>query len=445
MCKLKFFCLSSRKNDPAEGKVFMDQNDQNFVTPIRTVPKKKREPLCVSLPVCVLCVLLACLFVFMGTYVSLTLTMKRKVNEAYADAARYDKLLEIAELYREDYYYAFDSDEAADTLASMYGSAVGDRYYSYYTKEEWLLEYNASMGNAIGIGVYVVMTEDGLIQVARVMANTPASSAGLQDGDIITAVDGQKVAEIGYATAVDLVLGEVGTTVSFDVLRGEEMWEIDVTRGNYEPQTVFANVVTMSDGTEVGYIHIVQFEGTTPKQLIAAVEGLMAAGVKGLAFDVRDNPGGDLSAILQILDYLLPEGPLVHIVSKDESENETYYSDASEIDLPMVVLTNGHTASAAELFTSALKDYEKAETVGQQTYGKGCGQEGKVLSDGSVLFLTTFLYNPPFSENYDGIGIPADYVVSMNEKYENVNLFLIPPTEDTQLQAALNVLCDSID
>ena len=155
---------------------------------------------------------------------------------------------------------------------------------------------------------------------------------------------------------------------------------------------------------------------------------------------MRDNPGGELAAICEILDFLLPEGPIAHIIGADGEERQVYTSNASEIDLPMTVLVNGNTASAAELFTSALRDYDKAEIVGTLTYGKGCGQEGFYLTDGSVVFITSFFYNPPFSDNYDGIGITPDIEVELPEELQNQNLFLIDHEEDTQLAAALGAL-----
>ncbi len=419
----------------------MDNIDQNFEygVPASEKKKKKREPFRVSLSVCILCILLACLIVFMSTYVTLSLNAKRAINEAYTRVSHFEKLIEIAEVYEKNYLYGVDAEQAADAVAGMYGYAVGDQYSSYYTAEEWKISQSASSGNATGIGVYVVMNEDGNILVARVMEDTPAEQAGLKDGDIITAVDGKSVVEVGYEAAVDMVLGEIGKSVSFDVLRDGEAWEIDVVRGSYDPQTIFTETVTV-EGELYGYIHIVQFEGTTLMQFTAAMEALIEAGVKGFVFDVRNNPGGDLWAIIRILDYLLPEGPIVHIVSSDEGEAETYSSDASEIDMPMVVLANENTASAAELFTSALKDYDKAEIVGKKTYGKGCGQTGKMLSDTSMIFVTAFLYSPPFSENYDGIGIYPDHEIDIGKEWVNTNLFLVPHEQDAQLSRAIDVL-----
>lgn len=412
--------------------------DQNFELGMPTAPKmKKTRDFRVSLSVCILCVLLACLFVFMATYVTVSLQAERKINEAYARAGEYEKLLEVAEKYDEYYLYGVDFSKTADNLAAIYGLAVGDKFTSYYTAEEWATSLDTSMGNATGIGVYVVMNDDGNILVTRVMQNSPAKRDGLMEGDIITSVDGKVVLDIGYENAVDLVMGEIGTKVSFDVLRGTENWEITVTRGKYEPQTVFAETVTVED-TLYGYIQIMQFELSTSTQFISAVDNLMEAGVQGFVFDVRDNPGGYIDAVITMLDYLLPAGPIVHIEGLDESETIT--SDAHSVDLPMVVLVNGNTASAAELFTSALKDYEKAEIVGEKTYGKGCGQEGIFLSDGSVVFITTFLYSPPFSENYDGVGIQPDHQIYLEREWRSTNILLIPHEEDNQLGRALDVL-----
>jgi carboxyl-terminal processing protease len=164
----------------------------------------------------------------------------------------------------------------------------------------------------------------------------------------------------------------------------------------------------------------------------------MEMGAKGFVFDVRDNPGGYIDAAIAMLDYLLPEGPIVHFEARGEIE--TVSSDAHSVDLPMVVLVNGGTASSSELFASALKDYGKAEIVGEQTYGKGCVQEGIVLSDGSIIYITMYLYNPPFSENYDGVGIMPDHPIYLVKEWRSTDVLLIPHEEDNQLGKALDVL-----
>ena len=278
------------------------------------------------------------------------------------------------------------------------------------------------------------------------MKDGPASKADLKAGDIIVAIDGQDVLTLGYEVAVDMVKGEIGSSADFTVLRGEETLNVTVIRGNYTAETVYSELIE-ADGHKLAYINITEFLSTevTTAQFKAAVETMRANGAEGLIFDVRDNPGGDLNAICAILDYLVPQGPIVRMSYAGSDEEKTIYSYDSEVDMPMVVLTNGNTASAAELFTSALRDYEKAKIVGQTTYGKGCGQTGQMTKDGSVVFITNFLYSPPYSDNYDGIGIVPDYEVALSEEWQNTNLFLVPHDGDAQLIKAVEVLLNDIN
>ena len=401
--------------------------------------KKPRKPIRVSLGVLVVCILLTGLLVFQATFVSLSLENERKINEAFGLFSGLDKLTSVAELYEQFYLYDVDADLLDEALARMYILSSGDRYASYYTAEEWAASVSSSAGNSVGIGVYVVLSEFGDIEIAHVMSGSPAETAGIRKGDRIVAIDGRRVSEIGYEAAVNSVIGEIGSTVDIEAVRSGETLHFNVTRGTYTIETVISDIVEQ-DGEKYGYIRIIEFMQITVSQFENAVNSMMNSGVKGFIFDVRDNPGGDLDVICDILDFLLPEGPIVHILNADGEEEDVYQSDAKEIDLPMTVLVNGNTASAAELFTSALRDYEKAEIVGTLTFGKGCGQQGFALSDGSVVFITSFFYNPPFSENYDGVGITPDVTVELPETLQNVSLFLVESEEDTQLMAALDVL-----
>ena len=394
---------------------------------------KKRGPIRVSLGVLVICILLTGLIIFTATCVGLT--------SYFGRFSELKKLQEIAALYEKNYLYDVDRDQLSEELAKAYIYGCGDRFSSYYSAEEWAERQASASGNSVGIGVYATVSEDGAIHIVKVMDASPAGTAGLLDGDIVTAIDGVSVKDIGYENAVDLIRGETGSQVTLEVLRGAEALTFTVTRSQYSPQSVYAETVHR-DGKLYGYVRIVEFMSvqTTYNQFKTAVDALIGQNVEGLIFDVRDNSGGDLNAILRILDYLLPKGPLVHMFYTGEEKPVTYSSDANEIDLPMVVLANDYTASAAELFTSALRDYEKAEIIGTKTFGKGCGQTGTVLSDGSVAFITTFLYNPPYSGSYDGIGISPDHEVVLTEKWQNKNLFLVPHEEDNQLMKAIEVI-----
>lgn len=406
---------------------------------------KTRGPVRISLGVLIICILLTGVLVFAATFICYSMYCEREIEAAYGRFSEFDKLTELAEIYDKTYLRDVDKDLLDEALTQAYIYGCGDRFSHYYTAEEWAAQQASASGNSIGIGVYVTMAESGEIHIVKIMQNSPASRAGLQENDIIVSIDGEKVKDIGYVEATDRVRGEIGTEVTFEVLRAGEMQTFTLTRDYYDAQTVFAEMF-VNNGEKLGYVKITEFLSvqTTAKQFKSAVEILVRDGAEGLIFDLRDNGGGDLNAILSILDYLLPEGPLVHIYSAGSEKPMTYYSQKGEVDLPMIVLTNENTASASELFTSALRDYQKAEIVGTKTFGKGCGQTGKILSDGSVVFITNFMYNPPYSENYDGVGIYPDHEVVLPEHLENTNLFLIPHGEDIQLQKAVSVLTASV-
>ena len=345
-----------------------------------------------------------------------------------------------------DYYYQMgyvneiDEEELIYNLMNAYGHSVGDRYSVYYTPEEVDELFNSTVGVNVGIGVYVKQFKEGDkgIKILAVMNDSPAKRAGLEVGDIITEVDGLKVTELGYDDAVAKIAGEKGTNVLITVLRGESQMDFTVTRNEFESQSVFYH--KYAPDTSVGVIRIIEFNDGTPSQFKDAVNTLLNSGCKSLVFDVRSNPGGTLDSCVDILDFLLPKGEIVYITDLDGTVVETYYSDGSEIDVPMAVLTDGGTASAGELFTCALKDYGKAVVVGTQTYGKGCMQNIITLPNGGALRYTTQMYNPPKSENYDGVGIEPDIKVELDESLSELNYFEITDAQDNQLSTAYNAL-----
>ncbi len=409
------------------------------------VQTKTRGPVRVSLGVLIICILLTALLVFTVTFTLYSAYCEKEVQAAYGRFSEFEKLTELAEIYDKTFLYNVDKDSLDEALTKAYIYGCGDHFSLYYNAEEWAKQQATASGSSVGIGVYVTMTETGEIQIVKIMKNSPAQHIGLQEGDVIVSIDGQKVKEIGYDAATKLFKGEIGTEIMFEISRLGETLSVTLTRDLYSAQTVFAEMF-INEETKLGYVKITEFLSvqTTAVQFKTAVNELIKNGAKGLIFDLRDNGGGDLNAIFSILDYLLPEGPLAHIYSVGSDKPITYYSAKGEIDLPMTVLVNDHTASAAELFTAALRDYNKAEIVGIKTYGKGCGQTGRLLSDGSIVFITNFLYNPPYSDNYDGIGIYPDHEIEMDDKWKDKNLFFVPHTEDTQLRKAVGVLTNAV-
>lgn len=357
------------------------------------------------------------------------------------------KLEEVDYLYRNYYLGELDDDALIDMTVAGYVAGTGDDYAAYYNPEDFQTMLSDLEGEMAGIGINVIYNTDyRVIEVLNVMPDSPALEAGVQSGDLIITVGDdpvEYVEELGYYAAVAKLQGKEGTEAIFSVARGEhyeETVDFRITRAKITEQTVM-NHVYGPDET-VGIIKITSFDSKTPEQFVAAVDSLTAAGCTKLVVDLRYNPGGELSSIVTVLDYLLPKGPIIRIFDAQGNEVDSYHSEETELDIPMAVVVNGSTASAAELFTSAMRDYEKAVIVGTTTYGKGCMQTTVPLSDYSAVSITYRMYNPPFGDNYHGVGITPDIEVELAEELENKNIYKITDEEDNQLAAAVAALND---
>ena len=360
----------------------------------------------------------------------------------------YEKLLYIDYMYRTFYVGEIDEEELIYTVLNGYIAGAGDQYGTYYTADGFSTAMGEAQGNSVGIGIYVSIDEaTGGVKILYVMKDGPANKAGLIAGDVITHVNGESVNDLGYYRAIDMVKGESGTNVILTILRDGKSSDYTLTRANVEAESIIYSK-HQNDPT-VGVIRIIDFNNSMPQQFYDAVEELINGGCKSLVFDLRNNPGGTLTSVLEILDYLLPKGTLVSIKYAQGGETDVYASDESglefndlygEMNIKMAVLVNGNTASAAELFTCALKDYERAIIVGEKTYGKGCGQTVTELPDKDGLAITTFYYDPPKSKNYNGIGIEPNIVEPLNEEAASKNIFELEHSEDNQLSKALEAL-----
>ena len=399
----------------------------------------------ISLGVSCILILLAALVSSQVTYFFLSEKYEQEQKESYAQLARFNKLLEMDSLFRNLYVEEMDDDALMDGILAGYAWGSGDKYAAYYPKEELQTYMDSLQGDMQGIGVNVIYnSEYGAIEVINVMPDSPALEAGVQPGDLILYIgtEMESVADLGYYGALTKLQGKAGTTAIFTVARGKNYAEresFEILRGYVTEQTVMYHVYTL-DNT-IGVIRITGFDrDKTPNQFTSAVEALQNAGCEKLVIDVRNNPGGELNAICDILDFLLPEGPIIHTLDREGNKETIAYSDKKELNVPMAVLVNGNTASAAELFSSALQDYDKAIIVGTQTYGKGCMQTIRTLSDGSGLSVTYRYYCPPFSENYDGIGVEPDIIVEPAGAMLEKNIYKLTDEEDNQLSAAVQAL-----
>ncbi len=366
-------------------------------------------------------------------YFSLNIFNSKIANVAERDEF-YDKLAEIDTIVRNNYLEDIDEDELMDSVADGYMAGLDDPYSRYMNQEEYQQYQMDNAGQLVGIGVTVQLDESGYILVNSVEEGSPAENAGIQAGDLIIKVGDLDVLAAGYNEAVNAVRGEEGTKVTLTIRRNNEDIQVEAVR-----KLITSTTITYRMIGEDGYIKISEFDATTLNDFKNAVSDLMSQGATGLIFDVRNNPGGLLDSVAGVLDYLLPEGTIVSATNKKGDTRVLYESDADCIDLPMIVICNGETASAAELFSAALRDYQKAELVGTNTFGKGIMQTAYNLADGSAVSLTTDYYNPPSGINFHGVGLKPDYEVKLTADQE-LNLANLDENSDPQLQKAITVL-----
>lgn len=343
--------------------------------------------------------------------------------------------LGLLESYIRSYYLEeVDEDALEDYLYYGLVAGLGDPYAAYYNEEETQSMLDSSSGSYCGIGaVFSQNMITGVITVSRVYEGFPSYEAGILPEDILIRVEDEDVTGQDLTNVVTKIKGEEGTEVTITMLRGEEEIDFTMERRVIEVPTVEHKMLA----DDVGYIMISEFDGVTDAQFHDALTDLQAQGIESLIIDLRNNGGGSVDAVCAIADELLAEGPIVFTEYKDEERTERS-SDASCVDLPMAVLMNGNSASASEILAGALQDYDVAEIVGTQSYGKGIVQSVIDLQDGTALKLTTAKYYTPKGNNIHEIGITPDVEIDLPEELKT--MVEIPFEQDLQLQKAIEVL-----
>ena len=355
---------------------------------------------------------------------------------ADTDTTRPSKLDELEALIVERFIGEADTTEMEDAAADAMIEALGDRW-SYYIPADEYASYMEQMNNAyVGVGITIQLREDGYIDVVQVAQGGGAEEAGLLVGAILTEANGLDVSEMGMDGTKKVVRGAEGTTVELTVLRGEEELTFTVKRRTIE--TVVAEG-TLLEGN-IGYIKIANFDSRCADETIAAIEAMIEQGATVLLFDVRYNPGGYKNELVKVLDYLLPEGPLFR--SEEYTGKVTVDESAAKcLDMPMAVLVNGSSYSAAEFFAAALSEYDAATVGGTQTSGKGYFQRTYQLSDGSAVGLSVGKYTTPNGVSLAGVGITPDFVVEVDdETAAQIYGGLLDPMEDPQILKAIEIL-----
>ncbi len=386
----------------------------------------------ISIGAAITLIAIAIAITFCVTLLLATERFNNQISDLKEKEAQYTKLAEVDAIAREHSYFNIESQELNTAIVQGYLSSLNDKYARYYTEEEAESYLKTLKGMDNGLGLSLMDNSNGLY-VYKVIAGSPAYEAGIKAGMIITAVNDEVYSEKGYDGLIQAADVETGTQITLTVTSAAGIEETyKVTKKEYSVQSVTSEKID-----SIMYIAISGFYSDTAQQFKAVLKEVTAdTSVTGIVFDVRNNTGGQLDSVVEILDTLLPEGTIVTQTNKNGEEIAKYTSDSEQISIPMTVLVNGTTASAAELFACALRDYGKAFLVGEKTYGKGCAQTTYTLSDGSILVLTTSMYNPPSSDNYDGVGLVPEFAVSMSEE-QNRHLYELDEQTDPQLKEAL--------
>lgn len=333
------------------------------------------------------------------------------------------KLNAIDSVLESFYFGDVDDETAKDNIYKAYLSSYGDKYTMYYTADEYKALKESTNGKFYGIGAVCQLSGEGGVLLVDVYDKGAGYQAGLRSGDRVVNVDGRDITDMELSSAVALIKGDKGTSVTLEVIRGTERLTFSVVRDAVEAKTVS---YTLLDNN-IGYLSISQFEEVTTKQFKAAVEDLQSQGMKGLVIDIRNNPGGLLDTVVGMLKYMLPDGLIVYTEDKQGNRKEYKGQDNDEFNLPLAVLVNGNSASASEIFAGAIQDYGKGTIIGTQTYGKGIVQTVKPLTDGSAIKFTIAKYFTPKGQDIHGKGVTPDMVVEYGTDAD----------VDTQLDAAI--------
>lgn len=349
------------------------------------------------------------------------------------------RLEEAAKIIEEDYLYDYDTDKMMDGAIEGMVNSLENPYTYYETEEEYQESLNSGANSQYyGIGVHLTYDQDNdAIRVLGNVPDSPAEAAGIQAGDVIKQVDDLVITLDTYMDGVNAIKGEEGTSVRLTILRGDEVLEISVTRAEITDNNVTSEIID-----NIGYIRVYSFGIGVYDQFKQAYDEIMAQNIDGLIVDLRNNPGGYVKDTINMLDLLLPKGDVLKLVDKsgEETVYKTYTDD--EIDIPLAVVVNQNSASASEIFASAIKDSGKGVVIGSQTFGKGVVQYVERLKGHGAIDIVSAQYFTASGVVIQDNGIEPNFVVEVDEEYANNSY--IPRDKDTQLQRALDYIKEQL-
>ncbi len=371
--------------------------------------------------------------------ITLAVTAGRNGTFVFPGTSKLEELQKLLETY----YIDIDKVEMTkveDAAANAMIEALGDRWSYYVTKEEYALLQEQNANSYVGIGITITTREDKKgFDITKVEPDGSAKAGGILPGDILIGAEGQRFENVDSSLCSEIIRGKAGTKVTVTVIRDGQELSFELTRQVIKTKVAEGKMLPGN----IGLVSIKNFNDRCAAESIAAIESLRQQGATALIFDLRNNPGGYKHELVKLLDYLLPEGKL--FISRDYTgKEETDVSDSKCLEMPMAVLVNGNSYSAAEFFAAALREYEWATVAGQPTTGKGNFQVTFQLSDGSGIGLSIGKYFTPKGVSLaDAGGLAPDELVEVSEEMEaKIYAELVPPEEDPQIQAAIKVLSE---
>ena len=371
-------------------------------------------------------------FAVVITYTAAIRVFDSRMSSVTERQNMYQILSEIDMTVRQNYFGDISENYLQKNISHGYMLGLDDAYCGYLTADEYQLAVNESLGYTFGLGMDVDRSGEGYILVNVVYKGSPADKAGIQPGDMITAVEGKDVLTVGYEKAMSLI-SETSPKVSVVLSRGGKKTGYELTRSKFETNSVSYRVT----GENVGVIKIYEFNAKTPEQFNSALNKLRNQNVDGLIIDLRDNGGDNYEYACEILDTLLPAGKLMSVTDRDGNSSIKYTSDTKFIDLPMEVLINEGTDGAAELFAAVMMHFNAAESFGAKTAGHDTVQELFQLSNGSAVRLTTGRWSDDLSEVMSEGKVVPQFEVGLTS-YQKINRYLLSDESDPQLQTALD-------
>lgn len=387
---------------------------------------------------------LALIFVSVAATVAITMSVTmRSYNAIIKDlpgrSKLYSAVSELDDIVRNHYYGEINDSLLNAELSAGYTAGLGDMDSRYLTAADYNVYRDEMEGKKIGIGVIAFYDPtDMALYVAEVSANSPAAISGLQKGDRLTHIDEEEVTVYNYAGLLKKLTGDRLSSVTVTYSRDGDSKTVSVVKG-YTAQTVYYSL-----NGSIGYLKITDFYSTTAERLQAAIHDLVRQGATGLIFDVRGTSNGQIDYAASALDVLVPvanegSGALATATGKDGSVRRTFTSDAESVSMPMLVLVDSKTAGPAELFACDLRDFGKAQLIGEKTAGNGTMQEAFPLSDGGAILLTTAVVKPYISDSYHKNGLLPDVEVALTPEQRD-RLPLLEQSEDAQYQKAYTLL-----